>query len=91
MSYLNPLFLNKAYRVVTRKADALLGRLRPLGPTLEAMALRPFELHLELTNLCNADCVFCPYQFQQRSALHSEPRIFGQVPMRQLLGRGDLW
>ena len=66
MSYLNPLFLNKAYRVVTRKADALLGRLRPLGPTLEAMALRPFELHLELTNLCNADCVFCPYQFQQR-------------------------
>lgn len=30
------------------------------------MSVRPFELHLELTNLCNANCVFCPYQFQTR-------------------------
>jgi radical SAM protein with 4Fe4S-binding SPASM domain len=27
---------------------------------------RPFELHLELTNLCNANCVFCPYSIQTR-------------------------
>jgi radical SAM protein with 4Fe4S-binding SPASM domain len=30
------------------------------------MAARPYELHLELTNLCNANCIFCPYQFQTR-------------------------
>ncbi len=76
MSYFSPLFLNKAYRVLTRKSDALLGRLRPLAPTLEAMALRPFELHIELTNLCNADCVFCPYQFQQRKTEFMSNRIF---------------
>jgi len=34
--------------------------------TLEDMARKPYCLHLELTNLCNANCVFCGYQFQQR-------------------------
>jgi radical SAM protein with 4Fe4S-binding SPASM domain len=76
MSRLNSLFLNKVYRVLTRKADAMVGRMRPLAPTLDAMALRPFELHLELTNLCNADCVFCPYQFQERKTEFMSDRVF---------------
>jgi radical SAM protein with 4Fe4S-binding SPASM domain len=76
VSYFNALFLNKVSRVVTRKADALVGRMRPLAPTLKGMALRPFELHLELTNLCNADCVFCPYQFQQRRTAFMSDRVF---------------
>ena len=54
----------------------MLGRVRPLAPTLEGMGLRPFELHLELTNLCNADCVFCPYQFQQRKTEFMSDRVF---------------
>src|SRR5262249_10079280 len=69
-------FLDKARRVLWRKADALLGRLRPLGGTLEAMALRPWELHLELTNLCNANCVFCPYQFQERETKMMPEEVF---------------
>jgi hypothetical protein len=76
VSYFNSPFLKKVSRVVTRKADALVGRVRPLAPTLEGMALRPFELHLELTNLCNADCVFCPYQFQQRKTEFMSGRVF---------------
>ena len=64
---MNRVFLNKAKRVVSRKAESMVGRLYPIQRTLTAMALRPFELHLELTNLCNADCVFCPYQFQTRA------------------------
>lgn len=59
-----------------RKADALLGRLYPLQKTLAAMASRPFELHLELTNLCNANCVFCPYQFQQRETQFMSDEVF---------------
>jgi len=70
------IFLDKAARVLRRKADVLAGRLHPLGPTLDAMALRPFELHLELTNLCNADCVFCPYQFQEREAKFMPEEVF---------------
>ncbi len=66
MPMTNQVFLNKVHKVLARKADALVGRIYPLQKALEAMTLRPFELHLELTNLCNADCVFCPYQFQAR-------------------------
>ena len=67
---------SKAWRVFKRKAGALAGRARPLGGTLAAMALRPFELHLELTNLCNANCVFCPYQFQQREVAYMPEEVF---------------
>jgi len=68
--------LAKVRRALRRKADALVGRLFPLRRTLEAMARRPFELHLELTNLCNADCVFCPYQFQQRRVEFMGDEVF---------------
>lgn len=63
-------------RVVRRKADAFVGRFYPLQKTLEAMAARPFELHLELTNLCNANCVFCPYQFQTRKVQFMPDEVF---------------
>jgi len=69
-------FIAKARRVLLRKADALLGRLHPLDTTLEGMALRPWELHLELTNLCNADCIFCPYQFQERETKMMPDEVF---------------
>jgi radical SAM protein with 4Fe4S-binding SPASM domain len=69
-------FLAKAGRVLRRKAEALVGRLYPLGNTLEAMALRPYELHLELTNLCNANCLFCPYQFQEREVQFMPEAVF---------------
>jgi MoaA/NifB/PqqE/SkfB family radical SAM enzyme len=70
------LFLAKAGRVLRRKADGFVGRLYPLGETLEAMAARPYELHLELTNLCNANCLFCPYQFQEREAQFMPEEVF---------------
>jgi radical SAM protein with 4Fe4S-binding SPASM domain len=70
------LLVQKALRVLRRKADALLGRFRPIAPTLEAMAARPFELHLEFTNLCNANCIFCPYQFQEREIVAMSDAVF---------------
>lgn len=62
----NRLFVEKATRTLLRKVDATVGQFYPLKPVLDAMAMRPFELHLELTNICNANCIFCPYQFQTR-------------------------
>lgn len=53
-----------------------MGRLYPLEKTLAAMESRPFELHLELTNLCNANCVFCPYQFQTREVQFMSDEVF---------------
>src|SRR5262245_60797180 len=68
--------INKIRRIVFRKANALAGRLYPLNGTLEAIASRPFELHLELTNLCNANCLFCPYQFQEREIQFMSDTVF---------------
>src|SRR3989442_9550398 len=76
---MNRVFLNKARRVVSRKADSIVGRLYPIQRTLTAMALRPFELHLELTNLCNANCVFCPYQFQTREIEFMTDAVFSKA------------
>jgi radical SAM protein with 4Fe4S-binding SPASM domain len=70
------IFFAKAARVLRRKTDALVGRIFPLDDTLAAMAVRPFELHLELTNLCNANCVFCPYQYQQREVELMPEEVF---------------
>ncbi len=72
----NKLVLDKISRVLIRKGDAFCGRLFSLEKTIQKMALRPFELHLELTNLCNANCVFCPYQFQQREVQFMTDAVF---------------
>lgn len=74
---MNTVFVDKVRRVLKRKAEAFYGSLRgDLDSTLEAMAARPFELHLELTNLCNADCIFCPYHFQQRPHAFMSEDVF---------------
>src|SRR5947199_10131101 len=70
-------FAGKVVRVLRRKFQSLVGRLFfDLNADLDAMARRPFELHLELTNLCNANCVFCPYQFQQREVQFMSDEVF---------------
>lgn len=40
------------------------------------MAVRPVRIHFELTNLCNANCVFCSYQFQTRPTLFMAEGVF---------------
>lgn len=72
-------FLKKAYSVGLRKCDASVGRFFDLEKTLQAMAARPFELHYELTNLCNANCVFCPYQFQERPVQFISDEVFDKA------------
>ena len=73
---MSAVLLKKAGRVLSRRCDAWLGRLRALGPVLDAMASRPPELHLELTNVCNADCVFCPYGQQSRAHQFMSEDVF---------------
>jgi MoaA/NifB/PqqE/SkfB family radical SAM enzyme len=72
-----PLYVRKVARVLHRKVQSAIGRFFfDQNAALDAMARRPFELHLELTNLCNADCVFCPYQFQQRPKTFMSDEVF---------------
>src|SRR5919198_4382884 len=72
----NRLLIRKVVRTLGRKADALLGHFYSLGRTLEEIALRPYELHLELTNLCNANCIFCPYRHQTRETQFMSDEVF---------------
>jgi MoaA/NifB/PqqE/SkfB family radical SAM enzyme len=70
-------FLEKVYRILMHKADAAIGGwFFALEPVLEKMRLRPYELHLELTNVCNAVCIFCPYQFQKRPHTFMSDDVF---------------
>ena len=71
---------DKIARVIARKAAACTGAwLDDTDKTLTAMWLRPFELHLELTNICNASCVFCPYPYQHRPAGCMGDEVFGKA------------
>jgi MoaA/NifB/PqqE/SkfB family radical SAM enzyme len=74
---MDSLVVPKIFRLLKRKSQAFLGStLYPLEHTLQLMSARPFELHLELTNICNAKCVFCPYPLQQRAENTMSDDIF---------------
>ncbi len=73
------IFLNKIYRILARKTDAFVGKLFPIAATLAQIEIKPFELHLELTNLCNANCVFCPFQYQERSTEFMPDEVFDKA------------
>jgi len=72
----NFVFFNKVSRILKNKISVLVGNIYPLEKTLKIMEARPFELHLEFTNLCNAKCIFCPYQFQKRKVDFMSDNIF---------------
>jgi MoaA/NifB/PqqE/SkfB family radical SAM enzyme len=77
---MNSVFLSKAIAVVKRKLAAGVGSvLFDLDKTVRRMSLRPYELHIELTNLCNANCVFCPYEFQQRTVEYMPQEVFDKA------------
>lgn len=73
----NKVFFYKAIRVIKRKMGAFWGSIfYSTNKALSAMECRPYELRLELTNLCNADCIFCGYQFQKRKTEVMSDEVF---------------
>jgi hypothetical protein len=89
---MNTVFLDKVRRVLVRKSTSLYGRVfYNLDDVLAQITKRPFELHLELTNLCNANCVFCPYQFQERpTEFMSDPVFLKSVSDFLEIGGGSV-
>ena len=58
---------------------------------LQAVETRPWNIHVELTNICNADCIFCAYQYQTRKQIIMEERIYRKVLDDYCaMGGGDL-
>ncbi len=52
---------------------------------------RPFNLHLEPTNACNANCVFCPHQHMERQKTILDMEVFQKALADYVaIGGGDL-
>lgn len=49
---------------------------REFQTNLRAVEKRPWNLSVELTNICNANCIFCAYQYQARKKMVMEERVF---------------
>ena len=43
---------------------------------LQQIQIRPWNLHIELTNICNANCIFCAYSYQSRKKTIMEQVIY---------------
>jgi MoaA/NifB/PqqE/SkfB family radical SAM enzyme len=86
----NRIVVARAVKFVVQAADRTLGRLMRADPFSD-YAVKPATLGLELTNVCNADCVFCPYQFQTRPVHTMSEEIFAKsVAGFVAIGGGDI-
>lgn len=46
---------------------------------LRQIEARPWNLHIELTNICNADCIFCAYRFQSRKKMIMAKEVYSKA------------
>jgi MoaA/NifB/PqqE/SkfB family radical SAM enzyme len=86
-----PAFWLKAARIGTRVAQSALWPTPILKKTLRAFEDRPWNLHIETTNACNADCVFCAYQYMERDKRVMKMPVFEKALSDYCeMGGGDL-
>lgn len=58
---------------------------------LTVIQSRPWNLHVELTNLCNSNCIFCAYQYQTRPIAFMSDAIYKKaLDDYCAIGGGDL-
>jgi len=60
-------FLKKVFRVLTNRF-VILNKVskQTFNNSLSILEERPWNLHIEVTNRCNANCIFCAYKYQSR-------------------------
>jgi MoaA/NifB/PqqE/SkfB family radical SAM enzyme len=46
---------------------------------LKYIEIRPWNLHVEVTNICNANCIFCAYRFQTRKKMFMSEEIYSKT------------
>lgn len=58
---------------------------------LKTLGKRPWNLSIELTNICNANCIFCAYQYQTREKMvMSDDVYFKAINEYCEMGGGEL-
>jgi len=79
----NNLFSINFWRTVRRVWEARFFYLRTIRReefirNIQQIELRPWNLHIELTNICNSNCLFCAYQFQKRKKLIMDKDVYSK-------------
>ncbi len=84
-------FWLKAFRILFRAGQSCLWPRWLLRRILKIFEQRPWTLHIEPTNVCQASCVFCAYQYQTRRKLPM-PMVTFKKALEQYvaMGGGDL-
>ncbi len=89
--FLTPKFWLKSAGIAGRLATAAAWPNATLERELEVFARRPWNLHIEPTNACNVDCVFCAYQYMDRPKKVMPMELFHKALGDYCdLGGGDL-
>jgi radical SAM protein with 4Fe4S-binding SPASM domain len=69
MNYSNSNFLLKIKKVISfsrKKLTHYLGPLVNINDIITKFSDKPISIGFEVTNICNANCIFCAYQYLQR-------------------------
>lgn len=74
--YFVPIFWSKVFRII--KYNILTKRVsqEEFKKNLDRIRIRPFNIHFEFTNVCNAKCIFCAYQYMKRKKGFMPMEIF---------------
>lgn len=88
----NLIHLKKISKIINYKIDESIGHFYDLEKTLSQLDTRPPSLNFELTNICNAKCVFCGYQYQERAKSIMSEQVFNKALADYIdLGGGDIF
>ena len=87
----HPEFWLKAGRIGARLAQTWAWPERLFRESIQVLEDRPWNLHIETTNACNADCVFCGYQYMERPKKVMTMEVY-EAALSQYadMGGGDL-
>jgi MoaA/NifB/PqqE/SkfB family radical SAM enzyme len=89
--FAEPQFWLKVARISRTVAQSELWPQPLLRKELEHFVQRPWNLHIEPTNACNADCVFCGYQYMERKKLILDMDVYKKALGDYVaIGGGDL-
>lgn len=74
-------FWQRVFRVVGSGISFFLNRVseKDFNLNLKALEKRPWNISIELTNICNSNCIFCAYRYQTREKMIMKHETFLKV------------
>jgi len=64
------------FNSIKSRVNYSLGKLVPVKFIIKGLKLHPTTLFIELTNICNANCIYCGYRFMKRKKGIMDMKLF---------------